>query len=127
MTDDGLLVTYELSNNGIGPARITNFVLLRNGKEIPKIEDELFEYVDSAIKSHLSGRIDFKINHSFDFGNNVSMRAGDTRKIVEIFFPGVKPEQREGALKTLQDLDARIEYQSFYGQKFVYDTRKTRK
>lgn len=127
MNDEGLYLTYELSNNGIGPARITNFMLLRDGVEVPKIQNELFEYVDSVIKSHLSGRVKFKINHSFDFGNDVSVRAGDTKRIVEIFFPDVKPEQRDAVLKILNGLDARVEYKSYYGQKFIYDTRIKKK
>ena len=123
LTNEGLFFIYELSNNGIGPARITNFKLFRANQEVPKLRDEMFEYVDSVIKSHLAGRINFQINHSFDFGNDISLRAGDTRRIVEIFFPGVKQENRDAALKTIQGLDARIEYRSFYGQTFVFDTR----
>lgn len=123
MTDKGLCCTYEISNNGIGPARITKFVLFSDGKEVPKIQDDLFEYVDSVIKAHLQSRVDFTINHSFDFGRDVSMKAGETRRIAEVFFPSVKLAQRESILKALQGLDARIEYQSFYGQKFVLDTR----
>jgi hypothetical protein len=123
MKDDGLYLIYELSNNGIGPARITKFILFREGREVPRLQDELFEYVDSVVKAHLQGRVNFQINHSFDFGYDVSMKAGETRRIVELFFPGVKQEQREAVLKTIKGLDARIEYQSFYGQKFAFDTR----
>ena len=123
MKEDGLYLTYDLNNNGIGPARITKFILFRDGKEVAKVQDELFEYVDSVIKSHLKGRVGFRINHSFDFGYDVSMKAGETLRIVEIFFPDVKQEQREAVLKTIIGLDARIEYESFYGQKFAFDTR----
>lgn len=126
MTDAGLVFSFDISNNGIGPARIKKFVLFRNGQEFPKPENDITDYVDSLIREHLANRIKFQIKFTFNFGNDVSLKVGDTKCLTEIFFPDVKGEGQSAALKTLEGLDVLIEYESYYGQKFIFDTRINR-
>jgi hypothetical protein len=49
------------------------------------------------------------------------------RHILEIFFPGAKLENREQILGMFEGIGLRIEYESFYGQKFVLDRRNENK
>jgi hypothetical protein len=120
MTSEGFWFSYDISNNGIGPAKIKKFILFRNGKISPKGKDD---YVEALIHQHLGDQLNYQIVHQFNFGNDVSMKAGDTRCIVKIFFPGAKQADQENLLKRLEGLDAQIEYESFYGQKFIFDTK----
>jgi len=123
-TNEGLTLTYEISNNGIGPARIKSFVLFREGKPFPKEKDD---YVESFVREHLGNRLKYDIRHSFNFGKDDSLKAGDMRHILEIFFPGAKLENREQILGMFEGIGLRIEYESFYGQKFVLDRRNENK
>jgi hypothetical protein len=118
-TDEGLTFSYEIGNNGIGPARIKKFLLFQDGKLFPKGNDD---YVESLIREHLGDRLNYQIRHNFNFGKDASLKAGDTCRIVEIFFPGAKSQDKEKILKIFVGMDLRIEYESFYGQKFVFDT-----
>jgi hypothetical protein len=120
ITNEGFLFSYDISNNGIGPAKIKKFNLFRHGKIFPKGN---VDYVEALICEHLGNRLNRQILHQFNFGNDVSMKAGETRCIVKILFPGAKRNDQENILKELDGLDALIEYESFYGQKFVFDTR----
>jgi hypothetical protein len=126
ITEAGLVLTYEISNNGIGPARIKKVVLFRNDQEFPKPENDVTEHVHSLIRAHLDNQIKFTINHSFSFGNDFSLKAGDAKRIAEIFFPEVKEDTSPTALKKLEGLDMLIEYESYYGQKLTFDTRVER-
>lgn len=120
-TDDkGLTYSYDISNNGIGPARIKKFILLRHDKAFPKGEGN---YVRSSISEHLGNQVNYEIKFSFNFGYDASLRAGETRRIVEMFFPGVKTGEEDKFWRLLKGMALRIEYESFYGQKFVFDTR----
>jgi hypothetical protein len=120
MTPEGFLFSYDISNNGIGPAKIKNFILYRNGKPTPRGNGD---YIEAVIREHLGERVYHQIKRQFNIGNNSSIRAGNTIRIIELLFPTAKPEDVEKIIKELQEIDLRIEYQSFYGQKFVLDTR----
>lgn len=124
-TNEGLTLTYDISNNGIGPARIKSFVLFRDGKAFPKKGEG--DYVESFVREHLGKKLNYEIAHNFNFGEDDSLKAGDTRRMVQIFFPRAKPEDREKILALFDGIGIRIEYESFYGQKFVFDRRKETK
>ena len=119
MTSEGFMLSYDISNNGIGPAKIKNFVLFRDKKVFSRSKGD---YVEAAIREHLGNRLNYQIVHQFNFGKDVSMKVGETRCMVKIFFPGAKQNDQESILKNFEGLDVRIEYESFYGQKFIFDT-----
>lgn len=123
-TNEGLILSYDISNNGIGPARIRNFVLFREGKPFPRGKDD---YVETFIRAHLGDRLKYNIRHSFNFGEDDSLKVGDTRRMLEIFFPGAKIEDREKILGMFEGISLRIEYESFYGKKFVLDRKNDKK
>lgn len=123
-TNEGLVISYEVSNNGIGPAKIKTFALFREGKQFPKGKDD---YVDSFVRAHLGNRLKYDIRHSFNFGEDDSLKAGDTRHILNIFFPGAKSEDREKILGMFEGIAIRIEYESFYGEKFVLERKNENK
>lgn len=119
-TNEGLIIFYDISNNGIGPAKIKSFVLFREGKPFPRGKDD---YVDSFIRAHLGNRLKYDIRHSFNFGDDDSLKAGDTRHVLNIFFPGAKSEDRGKILEMFGGIGLRIEYESFYGEKFVLERK----
>ncbi len=119
-TNEGSVFSYEVSNNGIGPAKIKSFVLFRDGKPFPKGKGD---YVEELIREHLGNQLNYQIIHNFNYGKDVSMKVGDTRCILKIFFPGAKQDDQEKILKNFEALRLRIEYESFYGEKFIFDSR----
>jgi hypothetical protein len=118
-TNEGLVFSYDISNNGIGPARIKKFILFRDGKPFPKGNGD---YVESLILEHLGEQLKYQITYSFNFGTDASLKSGDTCRIVEILFLEAKSQDKEKILKNLEGLDLCIEYESFYRQKFVFRT-----
>ena len=118
-TNEGLIFAYDISNNGIGPAIIKKVILLRHGKLFPRGNGE---YIETLIREHFGGQLNYQIIHSFNFGTDASFKSGDTRRIIEILFPGIKLQEKEKTFKILEGLDLRIEYESFYGQKFIFST-----
>ncbi|HTX22680.1 MAG TPA: hypothetical protein VMD27_12605 [Candidatus Aquilonibacter sp.] len=119
--NEGLTLTYDISNNGIGPARIKSFVLFRDGKAFPKRKED--DYVETFVREHLGKKLNYKITYNFNFGEDDSLKAGDTHRMVQIFFPGAKSEDREKILALFEGIGMRIEYESFYGQKFIFDRK----
>jgi hypothetical protein len=103
-----------------GQQKLKNFVLFRDGKVFPKGKGD---YVEALIREHLGNRLNYQILHQFNFGNDVSMKVGDTRCIAKVFFPGAKQNDQENILKNIEGLGMRIEYESFYGQKFIFDSK----
>jgi hypothetical protein len=118
---DGVIFSYDVSNNGIGPARITKFILFREGKEYPKGKGD---YLESLILEHLGNRISYQINYTFNFGTKASLKAGITQQIATIFFPGMTKADYEKINGILNGMDMRIEYESFYGAPDHFDTRE---
>ena len=123
MTDAGLTFSYEVTNSGIGPAKIKKFTLLRHGEEFPKTTDKFVEYTDTLIRAHLGNQLAYNINHAFTFGEKTCLKPGETRKVAEIFFPGVNQSNQEDVLAKIEGMDLVIRYESFYGQEFIFDTR----
>lgn len=123
LTDNGLLFSFEISNNGIGSAKIKDLVLFQHGEIFPKGKTA---YIEDLIKKHLGTSMEYQIVHQYNFGTSVSIRAGDTRCLVKVFFPGVNRDSQARVLNSLEGLDICIKYESFYGEKFTFDTRDER-
>lgn len=116
-TNEGLVFSYDISNNGIGPARIKRFTLFKQGKPFPSGNGD---YVESLIREHFGDQFKYQITYSFNFGTDASFKSGDTRRIIEILFPAVKSQDKEKVFKIFEGLDLCIEYESLYGQKFIF-------
>lgn len=119
-TNGGVTFAYDISNNGIGPARITSFVLLRDGKPFPRGKGE---YVEALFSDIIGDKLKCQFSRSLSLGENTSMRAGDTARLVEIFIPGATPADELKFQELLSTAHIRIEYESFYGKRFAYDSR----
>ena len=118
---EGVIFSYDVSNNGIGPARITKFMLFKDGEEFPKRNGD---YVESLILEHLGKRIDYQIKFTFNFGTKASMKAGTTQRMAEILFPKTTKADHERIGNVVKGMDMRIEYESFYGVPDHFDTRE---
>lgn len=59
ITNEGLILSYDISNNGIGPAKIKSFVLFREGKPYPRGKGD---YVESFVREHLGNRLKYDVS-----------------------------------------------------------------
>jgi len=126
ITDEGLIFSYELSNNGIGPARIKKFVWLLHGKEFAGPADKYGNYTEALLREHLGNKIGYTIRNAFTFGVDSCLKQGDAQNIVDLFIPGVNQSNLTEVLAKIEGVELMVEYESFYGQRFVFDTRVKR-
>ncbi len=122
--NEGFVFSYDISNNGIGPARIKSFVFFRDGKPFPKPTDGFTNYTDAMIRSLLGNKFKFHINSTYSFGNDISLKAGDSRRIAEVLFPEIRAGEEEKVLNEIKGTKLVINYESFYGKEFVFDSDK---
>jgi len=126
-TNEGLVYSYEVTNSGVGPAIIKEFQFLRHNCVFPRSKDNDKHYTENLIHEHLGNRFKYTIIHSFSFNPNSCLRAGESRKIAELFFPGVSQSNQKELFEKIQGVELTILYESFYGQRFNFDTRKDSK
>jgi hypothetical protein len=119
-TNDGLTFTYTVSNNGIGPARITSFVLWRDSKPFAR---GVGEYIEDFIRELVGDKLKYEIKSSSTLGDKTSMRPGDSTRIIEIYFPGAKRGDEAKIQEFIGAAAVRIEYESIYRKRFVFDSR----
>ena len=116
----GLTIAYDIFNHGTGPAKITGFILLTKDKPLPEGKGDPIE---RWIRDHVGDKVKYQMKSHRNLGQNYSLMPGTSCRIIEAYFPGAKPSDLDQIEKTFDGLDIRIEYQSFYGLKFAFDTR----
>jgi len=119
--DTGCLYTYEISNHGIGPARLKRFILVLDGEafECPKDKHPMEEF----FAKHLTGKLEYKLLTTGVPNADYCMLAGQSYKIFNMLIPGVTMDDRVLIRDAMKGMDLRVEYESFYEEKFVFDTR----
>src|SRR5690348_600598 len=83
ITNEGLVLSYNVSNNGIGPARIRSFVLFHDEQQFPKGK---YDYVETFVRAHLGTEPKYDIRYTFNFGEDDSLKPGDTRNVLTMLF-----------------------------------------
>lgn len=120
----GVTYSYEVSNCGIGPARVKKFQLFHNGKPwATESHDDIHVLMETLFK----GRLKYEFRNSYFIGEEEGLRPGDTRLIAKVFFPGLVHTDRNKILEIVGETRVRIEYESFYGEKFIFDSDHGRK
>lgn len=120
--NDGLTATYDICNHGIGPARIKKFTLYIKGEVFTPPEKK--EPIESLICTHVAGRLKYDIKKQAFPGRDYSILAGQSYRLCEIQFPNAKTADLDGMDEIWKGMDIRIEYESFYGVGYVFDTRQ---
>lgn len=120
-TNNGATESFELTNNGLGPALIKKFEVIMDGVPLQyKDEDGLQEQIQKFLPAG-------KITHIKIFTNLSAIPANEKNLILQIAVPSSDVSK----CKKLQDLapkiSLRIEYESMYGEKQVYCSRTNSK
>jgi hypothetical protein len=119
--DEGMVYSYDLCNFGIGPAVIRKFTLILDGK--PFCPDT-GSPVAGLIKTVFSGEFNFVVrNNSFPNAGYI-LPANQTYQVVEIFFSKLTAGQESKFDQLKARMNLCVEYESLYGDWFVFDTRE---
>ena len=115
------LLSVELMNNGLGPAIIKKYLIYFDGKIVADTDyNTLKNFFDNLIKSKKKEVYQHTIAA---LGKDYAMPANEKRVIISIKFP-IKSKETEKEFEELLDkFDLIVEYESFYGKKFLFDSR----
>lgn len=110
-------LTFELINGGIGPAIITNFTLLYDGKEVARNNREDYE---TFLKELLK---DFEILDIFCCVPGAAIQVGERLNLLTFGYD-VKKQNTD----FINKLNLLIDYQCLYkGETFKFDSRRDRR
>ncbi len=108
------LLAFRLMNHGIGPAFITGFQILLDGKPVKDVDDALAEVLK-----------DKKYNHSITrLGEGYAMPAGETKDVLILEMPLGPDESLDEIEDRLDRFDVVVDYRSAYKKSATLDTRK---
>lgn len=119
--DDGFLYSYDLCNHGVGPARITAFTVLLDGKPFTCAKGK--DLIEELFIARIAGRVEYTMLISSVPQRNYCLLPGQTHRICEFFIPGATRADEDRLNAVFKGTDLRVEYESFYSEKFVFDTR----
>ncbi len=111
------IYAVDLLNNGLGPALIKSFTIKVDGK---KISGEGTEPIDKAVKI-LFPNEQFNAHYAY-LGEKYAMGAKDKCRVVIIQFYGEKLPSNDYVEHTINRADLEVEYESFYGEKFFFNS-----
>ncbi len=117
--DDGIVITFDLCNHGIGPAKIRSFDLFLDGKPFTSKWDP----VEALIEAGLGDKVSYKLLSQGFPGRDYCLVVGQTYRLAEIFLPGAKQADEQHLNELFKRMNFRVEYESLYGVSDVLDTR----
>lgn len=107
------LLAFRLMNHGVGPAFITGFKILLDGKPVKNVDEALAEVLE-----------DKKYNHSITrLGEGYAMSAGEAKDILILEVPLGPDGSLDEIEKRLDRFDVVVDYQSAYKKQATLDTR----
>lgn len=112
-------ISATLSNTGLGPAKIIDMKFIVAGKIVE-------EFTDSKIRDLISERIRPLVTTRTEttiLSSSYVMPSSEANTIILLQFPTKVSLSREELEKMLEDFDIIVDYESFYGEKFRYDSR----
>ncbi len=112
-------VVFLLQNNGVGPALIKSYELLLDNK---KKSDGSTYNIEELAKELLKG-IKCKSRRT-QLGDDYSMPANTSVPVFDIVLDDAEPSSIDDIVKLFNRADLVVKYESFYKEKFVFDTRK---
>lgn len=117
-SNSGLEYGLSIQNHGLGPARILQVELFKNNEPF---DTKCSDPIKRILVATLGDTAPFHVRVSSFPKRNYSLKANAEYRLVKIEFPGMTPELEEKI--NVPKLDVRIEYESFYGDSRVLDTR----
>lgn len=112
--------TVQLSNNGLGPAIIRNYVLEFDNKPYEfKDSDEATKYLRELL-GDLVGELKVAI-----LINGHAISAKDNIDILDITYKHKDHNEFEKLKTIIKRMALRVEYQSIYGNKFTYHSTRS--
>ena len=117
--DKGIVVTFDLSNHGLGPARIVGCDFFLKGKPF----SARYDPVEALIKAGLEGKVSYQIVSQGFPGRDYCLLVGENFRVAEIFLPGAKQSDEERLNEIFGRMNFRVEYESLYGVRYFLDTR----
>ena len=111
------IYAVDLLNNGLGPALIKNFKIKVDGKVM---SGEGTDPIDKAIKILFPSE-QFNAQYAY-LGEKYAMGAKDKCRVVIIQFYGEKLPASDYLEHTINRADLEVEYKSFYGEKFFFNS-----
>jgi len=115
---DARRMTFWVRNNGLGPAIITGFDILLDGRK--RTEDGAGFTADQVIRVVLDG-VERKVTHT-QFGVHYTMPANESIAVLDIELPPQEFISMPELLKRLDRLKLVIKYESYYGEQFELET-----
>lgn len=117
--DNGITITFDLSNHGLGPARIKSFDLFLDGK----LFTSKWDPIEALLEAGLKGKVSYKLLSQACPGRDYCLIVGQTYRLAEIFFSGAKQSDEQRLKELFDRMNFRVEYESLYGVPDVLDTR----
>lgn len=121
-TNEGVTFTCDIRNSGLGPARIKSFTLFLDGKPFTTPDDNP---VEAIFKELLNGKAQYVLKRTWwarKNRNGLSLIAGQSVSFCEVFFPALTKADEEKVNDLAKRMALRIEYESFYGEHFVFES-----
>lgn len=116
-TDNGVVEKFELTNNGLGPALIKKFEIIKDGQPLQyKDEDDLQAQIQKFLPAG-------NITHIKIFTDLSAIAANENNIILQISVPNGDISKCKKLQDLAPQLSLRIEYESMYGEKLVYCSR----
>lgn len=112
---EGVSISYEFINSGLGPALIEE---LKVNLERKKIEAD--DPVEEMLKRCLARKLPYVLKSSSVPSPGYCLKPGEEYLFAEVFFPGLTPEQEVALGELLRPAGLVLRYASFYGEKFVF-------
>ena len=107
------LLAFRLMNHGVGPAFITGFKILLDGKPVKDVDEALAEVLE-----------DKKYNHSITrLGEGYAMPAGEAKDVLILEMRLGPDDSLDEIEKRLDRFDVVVDYQSAYKKRATLDTR----
>ena len=113
-------LSASIVNTGLGPAKIKKMRLFVSGKEV---KDNLEENFQIAIEERLVKLNAQKVSTS-ELSSGYVIRASQECPVAYVKLQEREPCTVKQLEERLDDIDFVIEYESFYGEADVYDTRQ---
>lgn len=117
--DDGIIITFDLCNHGIGPAKIVRFDFFLDGKPFTAKWDP----VEALLEAGLGDKISYKILSQGCPGRDYCLIVGQNYRLAEVFLPGAKQSDEQRLNEIFSRMNFRVEYESLYGVRYALDTR----
>lgn len=120
-SNDGLTITVDLCNHGIGPAKIKTVTLFLDGKVFSSPKGNPIE---ELVKARVAGKqIGYEVRKCACPKTGYCIIVGQVYRMLELFIPRGQKSDEAKLDEILNGTDLRIEYESFYGVSGAFDTR----